>query len=220
MLLRAILCGRVWDGFLLGQAKTEEVPCRFCGGNGHSFWEWFQGRDAVRVEPPQPGVIHVHSAELGKPRVGPTQEPSPSCIWSRLPCAPEATQAVTKPWTLMRLCKRVLVVSVTVFGGDAPSVPRLHHKSSRFSPCLVKLGDQVLRDGCGEGGDTEGSAGTTMVATKGRHMMRLATKAGRAVPRAGRPPQEKPLCARHEHTSSFGESRFSQLTSTRLLLCT
>ena len=131
MLLRAILCGRVWDGFLLGQAKTEEVPCRFCGGNGHSFWEWFQGGDAVRVEPPQPGVIHVHSAELGKPRVGPTQEPSPSCIWSRLPCAPEATQAVTKPWTLMRLCKRVLVVSVTVFGGDAPSVPRLHHKSSR-----------------------------------------------------------------------------------------
>ena len=31
LLLRAILCGGVWNGFLLGQAKKEEVPCRFCG---------------------------------------------------------------------------------------------------------------------------------------------------------------------------------------------
>ena len=29
--LRAILCGGVWNGFLLGQAKKENVPCRFCG---------------------------------------------------------------------------------------------------------------------------------------------------------------------------------------------
>ena len=42
MLLRAILCGGVWNGFLLGQAKKEEVPCQFCGkkdGDGHLFWE-------------------------------------------------------------------------------------------------------------------------------------------------------------------------------------
>ena len=42
MLLRAILCGSVWDGFLLGKAKKEDVPCRFCGkkdGDGHLFWE-------------------------------------------------------------------------------------------------------------------------------------------------------------------------------------
>ena len=31
MLLRAILCGSVWKGFLLGKAKKEDVPCRFCG---------------------------------------------------------------------------------------------------------------------------------------------------------------------------------------------
>ena len=31
MLLRAILCGSVWNGFLLGKAKKEDVPCRFCG---------------------------------------------------------------------------------------------------------------------------------------------------------------------------------------------
>ena len=31
MLLRAILCGGVWNGFLLGKAKKEDVPCRFCG---------------------------------------------------------------------------------------------------------------------------------------------------------------------------------------------
>ena len=42
MLLRAILCGGVWNGFLLGKAKKEDVPCRFCGkrdGDGHFFWE-------------------------------------------------------------------------------------------------------------------------------------------------------------------------------------
>ena len=31
MLLKAILCGRVWNGVLLGKAKKEDVPCRFCG---------------------------------------------------------------------------------------------------------------------------------------------------------------------------------------------
>ena len=33
---------RVWNGFLLGKARKEEVPCRFCGGrdrDGHLFWE-------------------------------------------------------------------------------------------------------------------------------------------------------------------------------------
>ena len=42
MLLIAILCGGVWNGFLLGKAKKEDVPCRFCGkrdGDGHFFWE-------------------------------------------------------------------------------------------------------------------------------------------------------------------------------------
>ena len=32
----------VWNGFLLGKAKMEDVPCRFCGkrdGDGHLFWE-------------------------------------------------------------------------------------------------------------------------------------------------------------------------------------
>ena len=42
MLLRAILCGCVWNGFLLGKAKKEDVACRLCGkrdGDGHLFWE-------------------------------------------------------------------------------------------------------------------------------------------------------------------------------------
>ena len=32
----------VWNGFLLGKAKKEDVPCRFCekrDGDGHLFWE-------------------------------------------------------------------------------------------------------------------------------------------------------------------------------------
>ena len=42
MLLRAIKCGGVWNEFLLGKARKEDVPCRFCGkkdGDGHLFWE-------------------------------------------------------------------------------------------------------------------------------------------------------------------------------------
>ena len=30
MLLRSILCGGVWNGFLVGKSKEEDVPCRFC----------------------------------------------------------------------------------------------------------------------------------------------------------------------------------------------
>ena len=44
MLLRAILCGGVWNGFLHGRAKKEDVPCRFCGekdGDGHLSWSVF-----------------------------------------------------------------------------------------------------------------------------------------------------------------------------------
>ena len=39
---RNIFSEEVWNGFLLGKAKKEDVPCRFCGkrnGDGHLFWE-------------------------------------------------------------------------------------------------------------------------------------------------------------------------------------
>ena len=43
MLLRDILCGGVWNGFLLGESKEEEVLCRYCGdvdgGHGHLLWD-------------------------------------------------------------------------------------------------------------------------------------------------------------------------------------
>ena len=42
MLLRAILAGGVWNGFLLSKAKEEDIPCRFCGAadnDGHLFWD-------------------------------------------------------------------------------------------------------------------------------------------------------------------------------------
>ena len=42
MLLRAILCGGVWNGFFLCKAKKEDVPCLFYGkkdGDGHLFWD-------------------------------------------------------------------------------------------------------------------------------------------------------------------------------------
>ena len=42
MLLRSIMAGGVWNGFLLCKVRGEVVPCRFCGvadGDGHLFWE-------------------------------------------------------------------------------------------------------------------------------------------------------------------------------------
>ena len=42
-LLRSILVGGVWNGFLLGRIHGQDVPCRFCGGrdhDGHLFWDF------------------------------------------------------------------------------------------------------------------------------------------------------------------------------------
>ena len=41
-LLRSILVGSVWNGFLLGKVRGQDVPCRFCGApdhDGHLFWD-------------------------------------------------------------------------------------------------------------------------------------------------------------------------------------
>ena len=38
MLLRSILSGGAWNGFLLEKARNEDVRCRFCG-DGHLFWD-------------------------------------------------------------------------------------------------------------------------------------------------------------------------------------
>ena len=41
-LLRSIMVGCVWNGFLPGRVRGQPVTCRFCGapdGDGHLFWE-------------------------------------------------------------------------------------------------------------------------------------------------------------------------------------
>ena len=41
-LLRSVMVGGVWNGFLLGRVRNQVVPCRFCGApdhDGHLFWE-------------------------------------------------------------------------------------------------------------------------------------------------------------------------------------
>ena len=41
-LLRSIMVGGVWNGFLLGRILSQPTPCRFCGapdGDGHLFWD-------------------------------------------------------------------------------------------------------------------------------------------------------------------------------------
>ena len=41
-LLRSVMVGGVWNGFLFGCIRNQAVPCRFCGApddDGHLFWE-------------------------------------------------------------------------------------------------------------------------------------------------------------------------------------
>ena len=41
-LLRSVMVGGVWNGFLLSRVKGQPVPCRFCGApdnDGHLFWD-------------------------------------------------------------------------------------------------------------------------------------------------------------------------------------
>ena len=41
-LLRSIIVGGVWNGFLLRRVRGHDVPCQFGGapdGDGHLFWE-------------------------------------------------------------------------------------------------------------------------------------------------------------------------------------
>ena len=41
-LLRSVMVGGVWNGFLFGRVRHQALPCRFCGapdGDGHLFWE-------------------------------------------------------------------------------------------------------------------------------------------------------------------------------------
>ena len=69
-LLRAILSGGVWNGFLLGKMRIESVPCRFCGdldGDGHLFWECsYTPLVAVRESPEFHYIVSLDKA--GWPR--------------------------------------------------------------------------------------------------------------------------------------------------------
>ena len=41
-LLRSVMVGSVWNGFLFGRVRNQVLPCRFCGApdhDGHLFWE-------------------------------------------------------------------------------------------------------------------------------------------------------------------------------------
>ena len=54
-LLRCIMAGGVWNGFLLERVREEIVPCRCCGeagGDGHIFWECsYLPLDQIRENP-------------------------------------------------------------------------------------------------------------------------------------------------------------------------
>ena len=71
----------------------------------------------ARVEPPQPRVIHVHGAELGKPRVGPTRALALMHLEQNLLYAP-VDAGGDDALNLHALARNtVLVVSVSVMGG-------------------------------------------------------------------------------------------------------
>ena len=66
-LLRGILSGGVWNGFLLGKVQGENVPCRFCGGpdgDGHLFWECsYPPLVAVRDSPEFHNIVCIDKTD-------------------------------------------------------------------------------------------------------------------------------------------------------------
>ena len=47
-LLRNVMVGGVWNGFLLGRVRGQPIPCRFCGApdsDGHLFWPLVEIRE-------------------------------------------------------------------------------------------------------------------------------------------------------------------------------
>ena len=72
MLLRSILCGGAWNGFLFGKTKEEEIPCRFCGGvdrDGHLFWECSS-----------PSLVHVREHPEFVPLMSLDRSTWPRCL--------------------------------------------------------------------------------------------------------------------------------------------
>ena len=69
-LLRGILSGGVWKGFLLGKVQGDNVPCRFCGGpdgDGHLFSECsYLPLVAIRESPEFHDIVNLGKA--GWPR--------------------------------------------------------------------------------------------------------------------------------------------------------
>ena len=65
-LLRSIMVGGVWNGFLLGRVRSQIVPCRFCGapdGDGHLCWErTFPPLDEIRENPEFHDLIRMDKA--------------------------------------------------------------------------------------------------------------------------------------------------------------
>ena len=62
------MCGGAWNGFLLGKAKKEDVPCRFCGkrdGDGHLFWECTFPPLPLQHVRDLPGFAHLVSLDRG-----------------------------------------------------------------------------------------------------------------------------------------------------------
>ena len=68
-LLRSIMVGGVWKGFLLGRVRSQAVPCRFCGapdGDGHLFWQCtFPPLVEVRENPEFPDLIRKWMRFIG-----------------------------------------------------------------------------------------------------------------------------------------------------------
>ena len=49
-LLRSVMVGGVWNGFLLSRVRGQPVPCRFCGapdGDGHLFFGMYLSASGV-----------------------------------------------------------------------------------------------------------------------------------------------------------------------------
>ena len=66
-LLRSVMVGCVWNGFLLGRVRNQAVPCRFCGApdnDGHLFWECtFPPHVEIRENPEFHDLMRMDKAQ-------------------------------------------------------------------------------------------------------------------------------------------------------------
>ena len=98
-LLRTILVGGVWNGFLLGRVRGQPVPCRFCGapdGDGHFLGECtFPPLVEIRESPEFHDLMSADKAHWPRCLLWYAWLPMLSCVHGASPWAADASESAS-----------------------------------------------------------------------------------------------------------------------------